>query len=75
MAKREWIGNYKLHYVEYFSYKQEWVAFTTDLGHCLGNEEAFKKAVDFLIRENLTVDYSQTYISDGFGNKFWAKEF
>ncbi len=74
MAKREWIGNYKLHYVEYHSYKNEWIARTADLGRCLCNLEAMNKAVDFIIRENLTVDYSQLYITDGWGNKFYALE-
>ena len=74
MAKHEWIGNYKLHYVEYYSYKKEWVDRTTNLGRCLGKLEAISKAVDFLTRENLTVDYTQLYISDGWGNKFYALE-
>ena len=54
MGKRnEWIGNYELHYTEYVSYKDEWIAKTTNLGKCLGNDEARIKAVQFIIRENL----------------------
>ena len=74
MAKREWIGNYKLHYTEWYSYKKEWVNRTAELGHCLGQMEAIGKALDFLIRENPIVNYSQVYISDGWGNKIYAME-
>ena len=72
MAKREWIGNYKLHYLEWLSYKNEYVARTVDLGKCLGNEEAFARAVQYLVRENLDVDPASLYITDGWGNKFMA---
>jgi hypothetical protein len=72
MAKHDWIGNYKLHYVEYYSYKDVWVAREANLGYCVTKDEAFQKAVDFIVRENITVDYEKTYISDGFGNKFFA---
>ena len=74
MAKHDWIGNYKLHYIEYYSYKDEWVARTANLGYCVTKDEALQKAVDFIIRENITVDYSTMYVSDGFGNKFFAVE-
>ena len=72
MARHEWIGNYKLHYVEYYSYKQEWVGRTVDLGHCLGRDDAIDKAILFMIRENPITDSRKMYISDGFGNKFKA---
>lgn len=74
MARHEWIGNYQLHYKEYHSFKNEWVARTESLGKCLGVEEACEKAVQFIIRENVTVDYDTMYVSDGWGNKFYAKE-
>lgn len=74
MAKREWIGNYQLHYREYYSYKNEWVMRTMNLGHCLNVQEACEKAVNFIVRENLTVDYDTMYVSDGWGNKFYAKK-
>ena len=74
MAKREWIGNYQLHFNEYHSFKNEWVARTEFLGKCLGVDEACEKAVKFILRENLTVDCDTMYVSDGWGNKFYAKE-
>lgn len=70
MAKREWIGNYKLHYVEYYSYKDEQVMREANLGHCLGVDEAIVKAICFLDNQSGTV-YPR-YISDGWGNKFKA---
>lgn len=73
MAKHDWIGNYKLHYVEYHSYKDEWIAREANLGYCVTTAEALQKAVDFIIRENITVDYEKLYVSDGFGNKFFAR--
>lgn len=72
MTRKEWIGNYQLHYSEFHSYKNEWVEKTAFLGKCLGVAEACEKAVNFIIRENLTVDYSTMYVSDGWGNKFYA---
>ena len=74
MAKHDWIGNYKLHYAEYYSYKDRWVTRTANLGYCVTKNEAFQKAVAFITRENITTDYSTMYISDGFGNKFFALE-
>ena len=74
MAKRDWIGNYELHYDEFLSYKNEWVSKHTDLGYCLSVNEACEKAVNFIIRENLNVNYDTMYVSDGWGNKFYAKE-
>ena len=74
MAKHEWIGNYKLHYVEYHSYKKEWIGRTADLGRCLGRDEAIEKAILFIVRENLTIDTQKTYISDGWGNELKAWE-
>ena len=70
MAKREWIGNYKLHYAVYYSYKNEWVARQTDLGKCLGVAEAVDKAVSFM--ENCEDTLKPLYLSDGWGNKFKA---
>ena len=75
MAKREWVGKYKLYYSEYLSYKDEWINKQTDLGYCLGVNEACEKAVNFIIRENIDTDYLTMYVQDGFGNKFYAKEF
>lgn len=74
MARSEWMGKYRLHYVEYISYKNIWLAKQTDLGYCLNVREACEKAVQFIIRENLTIDYNKTYVSDGWGNKFFAKK-
>ena len=74
MAKREWIGNYKLYYSEYLSYKNTWVSKQTDLGYCLSVQEACEKAVNFIVRESITVDYDTMYVRDGFGNNFYAKE-
>lgn len=74
MAKREWIGNYKLHYVEWYSYKKEWISRTVDLGYCLSHDEAIEKAILFIIRENPITDSRKMYISDGWGNKFKAQE-
>ncbi len=74
MARHEWIGNYKLYYSEYLSYKNTWVSKWADLGHCLSVKEACEKAVNFIIRENITVDYDTMYVRDGFGNNFYAKE-
>jgi len=74
MAKREWVGNYKLYYSEYLSYKDAWIAKQTDLGYCLSVGEACEKAVNFIVRENITVDYDTMYVRDGFGNNFYAKE-
>ena len=74
MAKREWIGNYQLHFKEWLSYKNVYTWRTEPLGKCLGVDEACEKAVKLIIRENLTVDYDTMYVSDGWGNKFYAKE-
>ena len=70
MAKREWIGNYKLYYAVYYSYKNEWVARQTDLGKCLGRAEAVDKAVAFMTNCEDTI--KPLYLSDGWGNKFKA---
>lgn len=72
MAKREWIGNYKLHYMTYYSYKNEWVARQADLGKCLGVTEAIDKAIAFM--ENCEDTIKSLYLSDGWGNKFKAQE-
>lgn len=74
MAKHEWIGNYKLYYSEYLSYKDVWVSKHVDLGYCLSVQEACEKAMNFIIRENITVNYATMYVRDGFGNNFYAKE-
>ena len=74
MAKNEWIGNYILTYKKYLSYKDEWIVRTYNLGKCLGNVEAFQKAVAFIhANEQDRIDYNSMYVSDGWGNKFWAK--
>lgn len=70
MAKREWIGNYKLHYAIYYSYKDEWVQRQADLGKCLSRAEATDKAVAFMMNADEVI--KPLYLSDGFGNKFAA---
>lgn len=72
MAKREWIGNYQLRFDQYFSYKDEYVTKTVDLGKCLGNGEAFTKAVAYLVRENVDADPASMVVIDGWGNEFKA---
>ena len=75
MANREWVGNYQLTYLKYLSYKNVWIARTCSLGKCLGKEEAFEKAVNFInTNEQDRVDYNSMYVSDGWGNRFYAKE-
>ena len=75
MAKREWIGNYQLTYSKYLSYKDTWVTRTYSLGKCLGKDEAFMKAVRFIhVNEQDRINYDTMYVSDGWGNKFYAKE-
>lgn len=71
MAKQEWIGNYFFTYKVYYSYKDEWVAYTTNLGHCLSVDEAVSKAVTFLT-DSSEETIIPIYISDGWGNKFIA---
>ena len=72
MTKREWIGNYKLRYDEYLSYKDAYVTHTIDLGKCLGNAEAFSRAVQYLVREDLDADPASLVVIDGWGNEFKA---
>ena len=75
MAKREWIGNYQLTYSKYLSYKNAWITRTYSLGKCLGKDEAFMKAVQFIhVNEQDRINYDTMYVSDGWGNKFYAKE-
>ena len=72
---REWIGNYQLTYSKYLSYKDEWITRSFSLGKCLSKEEAFEKAVKFIhMNEQDRIDYNSMYVSDGWGNKFYAKE-
>ena len=67
---REWIGNYRLYYKIYYSYKDEWVTTFTELGKCLGCAEAAEKAVAFL--QNCEDEVLPLFIRDGFGNNFKA---
>lgn len=72
---REWIGNYQLTYDKYLSFRDTWVRCTFSLGKCLGKDEAFEKAVKFIhLNEQDRVNYDTMYVSDGWGNKFYAKE-
>lgn len=74
MAKREWVGNYDLVYEEYLSYKDMWVPRITKLGKCISVDEACEKAMNFLIRENVTVNYDTMYVVDGWNECFYAVE-
>ena len=72
---REWIGNYQLTYDKYLSFRDAWVRRTFSLGKCLGKDEAFEKAVKFIhLNEQDRIYYDTMYVSDGWGNKFYAKE-
>ena len=68
--RNEWVGNYKLHYSIYYSYKNEWINREADLGKCLGHAEAVERAVAYLANCNDVV--KPLYLSDGWGNKFTA---
>lgn len=75
MAKREWIGNYHLTYKKYLSHKDSWIERTYSLGKCLSVDEACEKAVKFIhFNEQDRIDYDTMYVSDGWGNRFYAKE-
>ena len=75
MAHREWIGNYQLTYRKYLSHKDVWIERTYSLGKCLGVDEACEKAVKFIhLNEQDRIDYNTMYVSDGWGNRFYAKE-
>lgn len=67
---REWIGNYKLYYQVHYSYKDETIVRQTDLGKCLGVDEAAAKAVNFL--NSCDDEVWPMYLLDGFGNKIKA---
>ena len=74
MSKREYIGNYELTYSKYLTYKDKWVTRHFNLGKCLGKDEAFMKAINFIhSNEQDRIDYGTMYVSDGWGNKFYAK--
>lgn len=66
----EWIGNYKLQYSIYYSYKNEWVQREFDLGKCLGRAEATERAIAFL--SNCDDVVKPICLVDGWGNKFAA---
>lgn len=67
---REWVGPYSLHYEWYNDLRDEWVAWTHPLGHCLGRDEAISKAINHMLDTNLKM--RNAYIRDGFGNNFKA---
>ena len=74
MSKHEYIGNYELTYSKYLTYKDKWVTRHFNLGKCLGKDEAFMKAINFIhSNEQDRIDYGTMYVSDGWGNKFYAK--
>ena len=70
MAKREWIGNYSLHYEWYNDLRDYWVAWTHPLGKCLGHDEAISKTIAYLLDQK-TVKVRNVYIRDGWGNNFF----
>ena len=68
--KREWIGDYQLHYQEFHSYKNEWIGRSVSLGYCMGNDDAINKAISFL--NNQDYQCKPLYIRDGWGNNIKA---
>lgn len=65
--KREWIGNYSLHYEWYNDLRDTWIAWTQPLGKCLGQDEAISKAIAYFLDQK-TIKVRNVYIRDGWGN-------
>lgn len=70
--KKQWIGKYKMRYDEYLSYRNDYVTRTVSLGYCLGNGDAFSKACQYLINNNVEADPASIVVIDGWNNEFKA---
>lgn len=65
MARREWVGNYSLHYEWYNDLRDTWIAWDAPLGKCLGEDEAVSKAIKYILDQNLKV--RDVYVVNGWG--------
>ena len=65
MTKREWIGNYNIHYEWYNTTREKWIEWDAPLGRCLCEDEAISKAIAYLLHQNLKV--RDVYIVNGWG--------
>ena len=72
MAKREWVGEYKMIISVLLSHSNEWITKTISLGKCLCWDEAREKSVLTLMRDYTGETVKPQYIEDGWGNRQYA---
>ena len=68
------IRYYELAYEEFVTYKKMWVPKVAYLGKARSVKEACEKAVCFVNREQIIVDYATMYVVDTESNKTFAVE-
>lgn len=74
MSRNSNIRYYELAYEEFITYKKMWAPKVTYLGKARSVREACEKAMYFVNRENIIVDYGTMYVVDTVSGEFYAVE-